>query len=104
MVILGRQGSGKGTQSLRIAEAYGCVHISTGDVLRAAMELAGRLAEKAPISLAYAKRLIGAASAMPRGKALKKESRALERIFGTRDWQEGVDAYHEKRPPEYTGE
>jgi len=37
MVILGRQGSGKGTQSLRIAEAYGCVHISTGDVLRAAV-------------------------------------------------------------------
>ena len=37
MVILGRQGSGKGTQSLRLAEAYGCVHLSTGDILRAAM-------------------------------------------------------------------
>ena len=29
MVILGRQGSGKGTQSTRIAESYGCVHVST---------------------------------------------------------------------------
>ena len=37
MVILGRQGSGKGTQSLRIAETYGCVHVSTGDMLRAAV-------------------------------------------------------------------
>ena len=37
MVILGRQGSGKGTQSLRLAEAYGCVHLSTGDILRAAV-------------------------------------------------------------------
>lgn len=37
MVILGRQGSGKGTQSLLIAEAYGCVHVSTGDMLRAAV-------------------------------------------------------------------
>jgi len=37
MAILGRQGSGKGTQSLRIAERYGCVHVSTGDVLRAAV-------------------------------------------------------------------
>ena len=37
MVILGRQGSGKGTQSLRIAEKYGCVHVSTGDMLRAAV-------------------------------------------------------------------
>ena len=36
MVILGRQGSGKGTQSERLIEAYGCVHLSTGDVLRAA--------------------------------------------------------------------
>ncbi len=36
-VILGRQGSGKGTQSLLIAERFGCVHVSTGDVLRAAV-------------------------------------------------------------------
>lgn len=37
MVILGRQGSGKGTQSLRICETYGCVHVSTGDMLRSAV-------------------------------------------------------------------
>ena len=37
MVILGRQGSGKGTQSERLVEAFGCVHLSTGDVLRAAV-------------------------------------------------------------------
>lgn len=37
MVVLGRQGSGKGTQSLRIAEKYGCIHVSTGDMLRAAV-------------------------------------------------------------------
>lgn len=37
LVILGRQGSGKGTQALRIAERFGVVHISTGDMLRAAV-------------------------------------------------------------------
>ena len=37
MVILGRQGSGKGTQSERLIGAYGCIHLSTGDVLRAAV-------------------------------------------------------------------
>ncbi len=37
LVILGRQGSGKGTQSVRIAETYGCIHVSTGDMLRAAV-------------------------------------------------------------------
>ncbi len=49
MAMLGRQGSGKGTQSLRVCEAFGCVHLSTGDMLRAAVasgsEL-GRQAEK----------------------------------------------------------
>lgn len=78
--------------------------LPTDEVLPAAMELAGRLAEKAPISLAYAKRLIGPASTMSRGKALKLEGQALEKIFGTHDWQEGVEAFHEKRTPEYTGE
>lgn len=37
MVILGRQGSGKGTQSARLVEALGCVHVSTGDMLRVAV-------------------------------------------------------------------
>lgn len=37
LVIFGRQGAGKGTQSVLLAEHYGVVHISTGDVLRAAV-------------------------------------------------------------------
>lgn len=47
MVILGRQGSGKGTQSLRLAAQYGCVHLSTGDVLRAAVEEGTELGQQA---------------------------------------------------------
>ena len=37
LVILGRQGSGKGTQCERLVEAFGCVHLSTGEMLRAAV-------------------------------------------------------------------
>jgi len=38
LLILGRQGSGKGTQGARIARHLGVVHLSTGDILRHAVE------------------------------------------------------------------
>jgi adenylate kinase len=37
LLILGRQGSGKGTQCARLAAHYAVPHISTGDILRAAV-------------------------------------------------------------------
>src|SRR5262249_53332329 len=37
IVLLGRPGSGKGTQAALLSEHYGVVHLSTGDVFRAAV-------------------------------------------------------------------
>lgn len=37
LVIFGRQGAGKGTQCAKLIERYGAVHVSTGDILRAAV-------------------------------------------------------------------
>lgn len=37
VLILGPQGSGKGTQATRIAATYGVPHVATGDILRAAV-------------------------------------------------------------------
>jgi signal recognition particle GTPase len=34
LVMLGRQGSGKGTQCIRLAAELGVVHLSTGEVFR----------------------------------------------------------------------
>lgn len=73
-------------------------------VLSTALEWAHRLAEQAPRSVAAAKRLLGPAGTMPREEALAREGEALLEIFGTRDWAEGIAAFHEKRPPRYTGE
>ena len=36
MVLLGKQGAGKGTQATRVAEHYSVAHLATGDVFRAA--------------------------------------------------------------------
>lgn len=77
--------------------------VPTDQVLPEALALARRLAERAPRSLARAKQLIGPAGAIPRNEALQREAEALLEIFGTRDWAEGVAAFHEKRAPRYTG-
>jgi adenylate kinase len=37
ILLLGPQGSGKGTQAKRIADEYGLVHVATGDILRSAI-------------------------------------------------------------------
>jgi adenylate kinase len=47
LVILGRQGSGKGTQAARLVEAYSPVHVSTGDMLRAAVAAGTELGRRA---------------------------------------------------------
>ena len=49
LVILGRQGSGKGTQCLRLSGSYETIHISTGDMLRTAVEMETELGRKAKI-------------------------------------------------------
>ena len=36
LVLLGKQGAGKGTQAARLAEHYDVAHLATGDLLRAA--------------------------------------------------------------------
>lgn len=49
LVILGKQGAGKGTQCVRLARHYVVPHISTGDMLRAAVRARtefGKLAEQ----------------------------------------------------------
>ena len=47
IVVLGRQGAGKGTQCVRLARHYVVPHISTGDILRAAVKSDTPLGQKA---------------------------------------------------------
>jgi adenylate kinase len=47
LVVLGRQGAGKGTQCLRLSRHYVVPHISTGDMLRSAVKAQTDLGVKA---------------------------------------------------------
>ena len=38
LVVLGKQGAGKGTQCVRLSHHYVVPHVSTGDMLRAAVK------------------------------------------------------------------
>jgi len=46
ILILGPQGSGKGTQAKRIAAGYGVPHIATGDMFRAAVTDGSKLGDE----------------------------------------------------------
>lgn len=46
LVIFGRQGAGKGTQAARLVEHYGVVHLSTGDMFRAAVAAGTELGQQ----------------------------------------------------------
>jgi adenylate kinase len=46
LLIVGPQGSGKGTQGIRVAEAFGIPAISTGDMFRAAIASGSELGQK----------------------------------------------------------
>jgi adenylate kinase len=58
IVLLGAPGAGKGTQAAKIIEEYGVPHISTGDILRAAV------ANQTPLGI-EAKRYMDAGELVP---------------------------------------
>lgn len=68
-----------------------------------ALALSSRLTDKAPLSIALAKALMESAPQRPLGAAYDQETEAIVSCMKSRDWQEGVDAFTEKREPIFKG-
>ncbi|MBI2684210.1 MAG: enoyl-CoA hydratase/isomerase family protein [Actinobacteria bacterium] len=88
------------------AERIGLVNrvMSQADLLPAAMSLAADIAARAPLGVAAAKELVRASLSTDLSTGLAHERDRFALMFATRDQREGMDAFFEKRPAEFTGE
>jgi enoyl-CoA hydratase len=84
---------------------YGLVnHVYPAAELEAkTMELANKIAEKAPIALQLAKEAVKFASRSNLDEGLRREVDLFALCFSTEDKQEGVSAFLEKRKPVFKG-
>lgn len=70
----------------------------------AARGFARRIAAKAPLSMQLAKAHLNSAAERSLDAVLEVELEGMTFVSTTRDWQEGLDAFAEKRAPVFRGE
>ena len=87
------------------AEAWGLITQTVADdgLDPAVAALAGELADKAPLALRTLKMVLNRGADAPLDTALELERKAYAWLRSTHDYAEGVTAFLEKRPPNYTG-
>jgi enoyl-CoA hydratase len=89
----------------KTAEAFGLVnHVyPAGELEAKTMELANKIAEKAPVALQLCKEAVKFASRSNLDEGLRREVDLFAICFSTEDKQEGVSAFLEKRKPTFQG-
>ena len=68
------------------------------------MVVARKIASNAPVSVRQAKKSMDKATELDRASGYAFEIEAYNRTVGTKDRQEGINAFNEKRKPVYRGE
>ena len=74
-----------------------------GEWLEQAMELAERIAKRPPLAARLAKQAVLAAEETALAAGLEQERRLYELAMATEDRVEGMQAFLEKRKPEFRG-
>ena len=87
------------------AHALGIVNrlAPPGEWLASALELAGVISRRPPLAVRLAKQAVLAADETPLGAGLDHERRLYELAMATEDRVEGMNAFLEKRRPEFRG-
>jgi enoyl-CoA hydratase/carnithine racemase len=75
--------------------------VPSGTALEAAMALAEKVGEQSPISVTACKKLIHSARDIAIAGGLEDERTEFVELFSTEDQREGVNAFLEKRQPEW---
>jgi 2-(1,2-epoxy-1,2-dihydrophenyl)acetyl-CoA isomerase len=99
MLLLGRAVTGAE------AAAWGLLHaaVPAGELDSAVDSLVGRLATAPTVAIGLAKWLLHAGSASSLEEHLQHEAFAMELSSRSDDFREGLAAFREKRPPDFTG-
>ncbi|MGE5464534.1 MAG: enoyl-CoA hydratase-related protein [Syntrophothermus sp.] len=68
-----------------------------------ALKLAGEIASRAPVAIRVAKKMINQAYEESLAEGLQEERQEFYQLFATQDQKEGMQAFIEKRAPEWKG-
>lgn len=95
-----------GIYSAAEALAAGLVNkiFPAADLLNEAKKLALKIAEKSPIALTAAKKSILKSLELPLAEGLQFERQTFYQLFDSKDQKEGMQAFLEKRKPQFKGE
>lgn len=93
------------TLSAQEALGIGMVNrvLPVSDYLDEAIKLADEIASRAPIAVRAAKKMVNASYELPLTDGLAEERQTFYKLFDTKDQKEGMQAFVEKRKPNWSG-
>lgn len=74
------------------------------ELLDRAYKMAAKIAKKSPVSIKAAIELLNYSKTAEFHKGVKKEAELFGKVFASKDGQEGISAFIEKREPNFKGE